>query len=97
MIAENLGLELVPQQMDWAAEIESTTSGRVDLMLGAMGWTEERSEVMLLTPCRKAVWLVRWTVAPSASGSENGTPISMRSAPPRTSARIHSSERSGVG
>ena len=49
MIAENLGLEIVPQQMDWAAEIESTKAGRVDLMLGAMGWTAERSEVMLLT------------------------------------------------
>jgi polar amino acid transport system substrate-binding protein len=48
-IAANLGLELVPQQMDWAAEIESTKAGRVDLMLGAMGWTEERSQVMLLT------------------------------------------------
>lgn len=48
-IAENLGLELAPQQMDWAAEIESTKAGRVDLMLGAMGWTAERSEVMLLT------------------------------------------------
>jgi polar amino acid transport system substrate-binding protein len=35
--------------MDWAAEIESTKAGRVDLMLGAMGWTAERSEVMLLT------------------------------------------------
>jgi cystine transport system substrate-binding protein len=49
LIADNLGLEIVPQQMDWAAEIESTTAGRVDLMLGAMGWTEERSKVMLLT------------------------------------------------
>ena len=49
MIASNLGLEIVPQQMDWAAEIESTKAGRVDLMLGAMGWTAERSEVMILT------------------------------------------------
>jgi L-cystine transport system substrate-binding protein len=48
-IAKDLGLEIVPQQMEWAAEIESTTAGRVDLMLGAMGWTEERSKVMLLT------------------------------------------------
>ena len=48
-IASNLGLEIAPQQMDWAAEIESTKAGRVDLMLGAMGWTAERSEVMLLT------------------------------------------------
>jgi polar amino acid transport system substrate-binding protein len=49
MIADKLGLEIVPQQMDWAAAIESTTSGRVDLMIGAVGWTEERSKVMLLT------------------------------------------------
>jgi polar amino acid transport system substrate-binding protein len=49
LIAQQLGLELVPQQMEWSAEIESTKAGRVDLMLGAMGWTKERSEVMRLT------------------------------------------------
>jgi polar amino acid transport system substrate-binding protein len=49
LIASDLGLEIVPQQMDWAAAIESTTSGRVDVMIGAVGWTEERSKVMLLT------------------------------------------------
>jgi L-cystine transport system substrate-binding protein len=48
-IAERLGLEIVPEQMDWASAIESTVAGRVDLMLGAVGWTEERSNVMLLT------------------------------------------------
>jgi cystine transport system substrate-binding protein len=48
-IAERLGLEIVPEQMDWASAIESTVAGRVDLMLGAVGWTEERSDVMLLT------------------------------------------------
>jgi cystine transport system substrate-binding protein len=48
-IADDLGLKIAPQQMDWSAEIESTKAGRVDLMLGAMGWTEERSKVMLLT------------------------------------------------
>jgi len=48
-IATDLGLEIVPSQADWAAVIESTTSGRNDLMLGAMGWTAERSEVMTLT------------------------------------------------
>ena len=48
-IAADLGLQIAPQQMEWSAEIESTKSGRVDLMLGAMGWTEERSQVMLLT------------------------------------------------
>ena len=48
-IASDLGLEIVPSQADWAAVIESTTSGRNDVMLGAMGWTEERSKVMTLT------------------------------------------------
>jgi cystine transport system substrate-binding protein len=49
LIAEKLGLEIVPQQMDWAAAIESTSVGHVDLMLGAVGWTVERTEVMLLS------------------------------------------------
>jgi L-cystine transport system substrate-binding protein len=49
IIAESLGLELAPQQMDWAAAIESVASGRVDVVLGAVGWTEHRSEVMLLS------------------------------------------------
>ena len=48
-IAADLGLEVVPSQADWAAVIESTTSGRNDVMLGAMGWTEERSKVMTIT------------------------------------------------
>ncbi len=48
-IAADLGLEIVPSQADWAAVIESTTSGRTDVMLGAMGWTEERSKVMTIT------------------------------------------------
>ncbi len=48
-IANDLGLEIVPAQADWAAVIESTTSGRNDVMLGAMGWTQERSEVMTIT------------------------------------------------
>jgi ABC-type amino acid transport substrate-binding protein len=49
LIAERLELEIVPHQMDWAAVIQSTTQGKVDIMLGAMGWTKERSEVMSLT------------------------------------------------
>jgi polar amino acid transport system substrate-binding protein len=49
LIAEDLGLEVAPQQMDWATAIESVASGRVDVMLGAVGWTEQRSEVMTLT------------------------------------------------
>jgi polar amino acid transport system substrate-binding protein len=49
LIAERLGLKTVPHQMEWAAEIESTKAGRVDLMLGAMGWIQPRTEIMFLT------------------------------------------------
>src|SRR6266487_1766210 len=48
-------------------------------------------------PCSRAVWVVRWTVGPSASGSENGTPISMKSAPAAATARRASRETAGVG
>ena len=49
MIAESLGLEVMPQMMEWAAEIQSTKQGKVDIMHGAMGWIESRSKVMLLS------------------------------------------------
>ena len=37
LIAERLGLEVVPQMMEWSAEIQSTKQGKVDIMHGAMG------------------------------------------------------------
>jgi polar amino acid transport system substrate-binding protein len=49
MIAGKLGLEVNPVQMEWSALIQATKQGKVDLMLGSMGWTKERSEVMLLS------------------------------------------------
>ena len=49
LIAERLGLEVVPHMMEWSAEIQSTKQGKVDIMHGAMGWIKARSEVMLLT------------------------------------------------
>jgi polar amino acid transport system substrate-binding protein len=49
LIADRLGLEVVPHMMDWSAEIQSTKQGKVDIMHGAMGWIESRSEIMLLT------------------------------------------------
>ncbi len=49
LIAERLGLEVVPHMMDWSAEIQSTKQGKVDVMHGAMGWIEARSQIMLLT------------------------------------------------
>ena len=49
LIAERLGLEVVPHMMEWSAEIQSTKQGKVDIMHGAMGWIAARSEIMLLT------------------------------------------------
>ena len=49
LIAERLGLEVVPQMMEWSAEIQSTKQGKVDIMHGAMGWIQARAKIMLLT------------------------------------------------
>jgi polar amino acid transport system substrate-binding protein len=49
MIAKQLGLQPVVHQMDWAAEIESTKQGKVDVMHGAMGWKTDRTKIMILT------------------------------------------------
>ena len=48
-IAGKLGLEVNVVQMEWSALIQATKQGKVDLMLGSMGWTKERSQVMLLS------------------------------------------------
>jgi len=48
-IAANLGLEIKLQQMEWSALIQATKQGKVDIMLGSMGWTKERTTIMLLT------------------------------------------------
>ena len=48
-IAANLGLEVKPQQMEWSALIQDTKQGKVDIMLGSMGWTKDRTKIMLLT------------------------------------------------
>lgn len=48
-VAQKLGLEPVVHQMDWAAEIEATKQGKVDIMHGAMGWIEPRTKIMNLT------------------------------------------------
>src|SRR3954468_8228225 len=49
MMAKDLGLEGKSQQMEWSALIQATKQGKVDIMLGSMGWTKERTQVMLLT------------------------------------------------
>ena len=48
-IAEKLGLKVKVVQMEWSALIQATKQGKVDIMLGSMGWTKERTEVMSLT------------------------------------------------
>ncbi|HEY8014628.1 MAG TPA: transporter substrate-binding domain-containing protein, partial [Dongiaceae bacterium] len=48
-LAANLGLEVKPVQMEWSALIEATKQGKVDIMLGSMGWTKARTKIMILT------------------------------------------------
>ena len=49
LIADRLSLRPVASLMDWSATIESVRGGRADLVLGNMGWTPQRSQVLLLT------------------------------------------------
>jgi len=46
MIAENLGLKVKPNLMEWAAEIQSVKTRRVDIMHGMMGWNDQRIKVI---------------------------------------------------
>ena len=46
LVADGLGLEVVPNLMEWAAEIQSVKTGRVDIMHGMMGWNDERIKVI---------------------------------------------------
>jgi ABC-type amino acid transport substrate-binding protein len=48
-VAQQIGLEPKPVQMDWAALIEATKQGKVDVMHGAMGWLEARTKIMILS------------------------------------------------
>lgn len=45
-VAEELGLEVKPALMEWAAEIASVKAGRVDIMHGMMGWNDQRIKVI---------------------------------------------------
>jgi ABC-type amino acid transport substrate-binding protein len=48
-IAKPLGLTTSPLLMEWSATIQSIRSGRADIMLGNMGWTAARAQVLLMT------------------------------------------------
>lgn len=49
LIAAKLGLDPSVLLMDWSATIESVRGGRADVVLGNMGWTAQRAQVLLLT------------------------------------------------
>jgi polar amino acid transport system substrate-binding protein len=48
-VAKKVGLEPNVKQMDWAALIEATKQGKLDVMHGAMGWLEARTKIMILS------------------------------------------------
>jgi polar amino acid transport system substrate-binding protein len=48
-LAANLGLEVKPVQMEWSALIEATKQGKVDIMLGSMGWTKAHTKIIIQT------------------------------------------------
>ncbi len=49
LIAERLKLNVKPALMEWSGTIASVQAGRVDVMLGTMGWTEQRTKIMTLS------------------------------------------------
>ena len=55
------------------------------------------SAVSTVAPAASAAVFARWIVGPSASGSENATPISSPPAPPRIAANASASVSPGVG
>lgn len=48
-IAESLGLEVATLTLEWNSLIQATTQGQADVLIGSVGWTEDRSKVMLLS------------------------------------------------
>jgi len=49
VISDRLGLKVAPALMEWSGTIASVQSGRVDVMLGTMGWTKKRTKIMTLS------------------------------------------------
>jgi len=45
-IANQLGLKVKPNLMEWAGEIQSVKTRRVDIMHGMMGWNDQRIKVI---------------------------------------------------
>ncbi len=66
LVADRMGLKVKPALMEWSAEIASVKSGRVDIMLGMMGWRKSRADVMSLSD---PVYYFRATIAQKANSS----------------------------
>lgn len=49
IIAEKLGLELNPVKLEWSGVIASVQAGRMDVLGGNVGWTEDRTKILTLT------------------------------------------------
>src|SRR4030095_16159666 len=49
IIADRLGLELNPVKLEWSGVIASVQAGRMDVLGGNVGWTEERTKILALT------------------------------------------------
>src|SRR4029077_10868894 len=60
-------------------------------------WQAISSTLTMVVPALRARSEPAWMTGPSAIGSENGTPSSIRSAPPRSSAATSAGVRAGVG
>src|SRR5579863_582556 len=60
-------------------------------------WQAISSTLTMVVPALRARSEPAWITGPSAIGSENGTPNSIRSAPPRSSAATSAGVRSGDG
>jgi polar amino acid transport system substrate-binding protein len=48
-IADALGLKVATLTLEWNSLIQATQQGQTDLLIGSVGWTEDRSKVMLLS------------------------------------------------
>ena len=66
LVADRLGLKVVPALMEWSAEIASVKSGRVDVMHGMMGWRKSRADVMTLSD---PIYYFRSTIAQKSSSN----------------------------
>lgn len=49
IIAERLGLEINPVKLEWSGVIASVQAGRMDVLGGNVGWTEQRTGILALT------------------------------------------------